>query len=124
VAVSPGNLARLRAALDEIEADVARAPSRISATRCRFWLRECRSYELLRDLARRFPEVALCVRRPALRAALTGDEERTAALLKRGGGTRAAAGPAVVGAATLRARALAPKPTMVDADGVECRPGR
>ena len=65
-----------------IEADVARAPSRISATRCRFWLQECRSYELLRDLARRYPEVAQRVRRPALRAAITGDEERTAGLLR------------------------------------------
>ena len=66
-----------------IEADVARAPSRISATRGRFWLQECRSFELLRDLARRHPELARRVRRPALRAAITGDEERAAALLKK-----------------------------------------
>jgi hypothetical protein len=65
-----------------IEADVARAPSKISASRCRLWLQECRSYELLRDLARRYPEVARGVRRPALRAAITGNHERAAALLK------------------------------------------
>jgi hypothetical protein len=65
-----------------IEADVARAPSRIPAARCRFWLQECRSYELLRDLARRHPQLARGVRRPALRAAITGDVERTAALLR------------------------------------------
>jgi hypothetical protein len=66
-----------------IEADVVRAPSRISARRCRFWLQECRSYELLRDLARRHPEVARRVRRPALRAAITGDEDQATALLKQ-----------------------------------------
>ena len=65
-----------------IEADVARAPSRISATRCRFWLQECRSYELLRNLARRYPDVAQRVRRPALRSAISGDEERAVALLR------------------------------------------
>lgn len=66
-----------------IEADVARAPSRIPAARCRFWLQECRSYELLRDLARRYPELARRARRPALCAAITGDPERTAALLRK-----------------------------------------
>jgi len=65
-----------------IEADGARAPSRIPSIRCRFWLQECRSYELLRDLARRHPELTRRIRRPALRAAITGDPERTAALLR------------------------------------------
>ena len=66
-----------------IEADVAGAPSKISTARCRFWLEECRSYELLRDLARRYPEVARRVRRPALRAAISGDQERTVELLRK-----------------------------------------
>ena len=65
-----------------IEADVARARSRISSTRCRFWLEECRTYELLRDLALRYPELARRIRRPALRAAIVGDQERTAALFR------------------------------------------
>jgi len=65
-----------------IEADVARAPSRIPTARLRFWLRECRSYELLRDLARRHLELARRVRRPALRAAINGAAERTADLLR------------------------------------------
>jgi hypothetical protein len=66
-----------------IEADVARAAPRIPAARCRFWLQECRSYALLRDLACNHPELARCVRRPALRAAITGDLERTTALLRK-----------------------------------------
>ena len=66
-----------------IEADVARAPSRIPATRRRFWLQECRSYELLRDLARDDPELARRTKRPALRAALNGAAERTAELLRK-----------------------------------------
>lgn len=66
-----------------IEADVARAPSRIPATRRRFWLQECRSYELLRDLARDDPERARRTKRPALRAALNGAAERTAELLRK-----------------------------------------
>jgi hypothetical protein len=66
-----------------IEADVARAPSWIPAARLRFWLQEARSYELLRDLARRHPELARRVRRPALRAAIDGAAKRTADLLRR-----------------------------------------
>ncbi len=66
-----------------IEADVARAPSRIPAARVRFWLRECRSYDLLHDLARRHPGLARRVRRPALRAAIDGAPDRTAALLRK-----------------------------------------
>jgi hypothetical protein len=66
-----------------IEADVARAPSRIPAARVLFWLRECRSYDLLRDLARRHPGLARRVRRPALRAAINGVPDRTAALLRK-----------------------------------------
>ena len=66
-----------------IEADVARAPAKIPLARIRFWLQECRSYELLRDLARRYRELARRVRRPALRAAISADEERTAELLRQ-----------------------------------------
>jgi hypothetical protein len=66
-----------------IAADVTRAPLRVPATRCRFWLQECRSYELLRDRARSHPELARRVRRPALRAAITGAAERTPALLRK-----------------------------------------
>jgi hypothetical protein len=65
-----------------IEADVARAASPVAVAQCRFWLQECRSYELLRDLARRHPDVARHVRRPALRAAIAGDAERTATWLR------------------------------------------
>lgn len=65
-----------------IEADVAHAPSRIPRARLRFWLQEARSYELLRDLARRHPELARRVRRPALRAAMEGDADRAAGLLR------------------------------------------
>src|SRR5262249_54262126 len=38
-----------------IEADIARSRSRTLTARVRFWLKECRSYELLRELARRHP---------------------------------------------------------------------
>jgi hypothetical protein len=65
-----------------IEADVARARSPIPRARLRFWLREARSYELLRDLARRHPEAARRVRRAALGAAMEGAPDRTAALLR------------------------------------------
>jgi hypothetical protein len=66
-----------------IEADIAGVRSRIPVARLRFWLQECRTYELLGDLARRYPTLTQRVRRPALRAALAGNPERTAALLRR-----------------------------------------
>jgi hypothetical protein len=65
-----------------IEADVARARSRVPRARLRFWLQEARSYELLRDLGQRHPELARRVPRAALRAAMDGDADRTAGLLR------------------------------------------
>jgi hypothetical protein len=58
-----------------VESDVARAPARVAATRARFWLRECRTPELLVALARRFPRPAAREARvrPAVRGALAGD---------------------------------------------------
>lgn len=38
-----------------IEADVARAPQRPGPARVRFWLREGRTFDLLRDISRRYP---------------------------------------------------------------------
>jgi len=68
-----------------IEADVARAPRRPDARRIAFWLRECRTFDLLADLARRYPALArrIAKSRPALRAAMRGDERRTACFLKQ-----------------------------------------
>ena len=66
-----------------IEADIARAPAKVSAARVRFWLQECRTYELLRDLGLAHPRVAAQVGgRLALRAAMRGDADRTAELLR------------------------------------------
>jgi hypothetical protein len=66
-----------------IEADVARARwSRVPRARLRFWLHEGRSYELLRELSQRHPELARRVPRAALRAAMEGDADRTAGLLR------------------------------------------
>jgi hypothetical protein len=68
-----------------IEADVARAPRRPDARRIAFWLRECRTFDLLADLARRYPALArrIAKSRPGLRAAMRGDERRTAFFLKQ-----------------------------------------
>lgn len=67
-----------------IEADVARAPEKPGAARIGFWLRECRTFDLLRDLARSYPRLAsrVATRRPALRAAKAGDAPLTAQLLR------------------------------------------
>jgi hypothetical protein len=67
-----------------IEADVARAPEKPGAARVRFWLRECRTFPLLRELSLRYSRLAAPVarRRPALRAAMNGDEPLTAQLLR------------------------------------------
>ncbi len=67
-----------------VEADVARAPARVPASRARFWLEECRSTELLAQLARRFRGQAVRVaqKRPAVRAALHGDIAAVAAELR------------------------------------------
>ena len=56
-----------------VEADYfARADSTDDAT-VRFWLQECRTPELLRTLAARFPRVAEDLARPAVRAIATGE---------------------------------------------------
>ena len=68
-----------------IEADIVRAIGEANPARVEFWLQECRTFEMLRDLGRRYPGLAARVarRRPALRAAIRGDARRTAALLRR-----------------------------------------
>lgn len=68
-----------------IEADIARAPSKPGPGRLAFWFRECRTFELLSDLARRYPRLAkrVAVHRPVLRAVLKGDPARTAMLLRQ-----------------------------------------
>jgi hypothetical protein len=68
-----------------VEADISRATEEPGRTRIAFWLRECRTFELLRDLGERYPVVAKreAARRPALRAALKGDRARTAELLQK-----------------------------------------
>jgi hypothetical protein len=57
-----------------VEADIASSPRRPSADRVRFWLRECRTPDLIIDVVRRFPRVAEreSRRREALRVALRG----------------------------------------------------
>ena len=66
-----------------VEADVAR-PQPASPARRRFWLMECRTPELLHELAGRYPRLAkaLARRRPALRPALRGDLAGTARRLR------------------------------------------
>jgi hypothetical protein len=61
-----------------VEADLAAASRRPHASRVTFWLRECRTPEMLCDLARRYPAAAAKVARgrPAVRAALRSDLER------------------------------------------------
>jgi hypothetical protein len=68
-----------------IEADVTRAAGEGDDKRVAFWLMECRTYEVLRELARRHPVLArkIAPRRPALRAAMKGDASKTAALLRK-----------------------------------------
>jgi hypothetical protein len=68
-----------------IEADIARASDEPGVARVAFWLRECRTLELLRDLGQRYPRLAKreAVRRPAMRAALKGDAAKTAVLLRQ-----------------------------------------
>jgi len=61
-----------------VEADVAAAPRRPPSGRVAFWLRECRTPDLLVTLARRHPTAARreAQRRPAVRAALRSDPAR------------------------------------------------
>jgi hypothetical protein len=67
-----------------IEADVARAPRNPKPSQVSFWLRECRTLEILRDLGRRYSALAkpIAAKRPALRAAMKGDAPRAAKLLR------------------------------------------
>ena len=68
-----------------IESDAAKAGENPEPARIAFWLREGRTFELLRDLGLRFPRAAAAEarRRPALKAALRGDARRADALLRR-----------------------------------------
>jgi hypothetical protein len=68
-----------------IEADIARAPNDPDSDRVAFWLRECRTFELLRDIGRRHADFAKRIgrERPALRAALKGDALGTDKLLRK-----------------------------------------
>jgi len=68
-----------------IEADIARGKGDEGPSRMAFWLKECRSFDVLWELARRQPGLArkLSSRRPALRAAMKGDASKTAALLRK-----------------------------------------
>lgn len=68
-----------------IEADIARAQGRAEPSRMEFWMNECRSYEVLRELAVRQPALArrLASRRPALRAAMKGEASKSAAFLRK-----------------------------------------
>ena len=61
-----------------VEADLADRSRRPLAARVAFWLRECRTPDLLRTLVRRFPVAAAQVARdrPAVRAALRSDVAR------------------------------------------------
>jgi len=68
-----------------VEADIARATDDPGPARIAFWFRECRTFELLRNLGLRYPRLAKreAARRPALRAALKGDATRTVVLLRQ-----------------------------------------
>ncbi|MBI2920126.1 MAG: hypothetical protein HYY18_03455 [Planctomycetes bacterium] len=66
-----------------IEADVAAAPQSPGITRVRFWLRECRTPELLIELARRSPGLARreARMRRALRAAIREEAAKVSSAL-------------------------------------------
>lgn len=68
-----------------LEADIARARGHAEPVRVIFWLLECRTVDLLRDLALRHPELTRKIAsiRPVLRAVLRGSASKAAALLKR-----------------------------------------
>lgn len=67
-----------------IEADVARAPGNVEPSQVSFWFRECRTFEILRDLGNRYPALGkrIATKRPALHAAISGNAFRTAKLLR------------------------------------------
>ena len=68
-----------------IEADVARAAGIGDPSKAAFWLRECRSPEVLQELAQRYPTLArrIAQRRPSLRAAMNGYASKAAAFLRQ-----------------------------------------
>ncbi|HVR82754.1 MAG TPA: hypothetical protein VMU54_00495 [Planctomycetota bacterium] len=68
-----------------IEADVARHSGDADALRVDFWMRECRTVNVLRELARRYPEAArrAATGRPALREILRGGNSKAADLLRK-----------------------------------------
>jgi hypothetical protein len=68
-----------------IEADVARHSEVADAAKVGFWMRECRTVDVLWELARRYPEAArrTASSRPALRAILRGDRSKPEALLRK-----------------------------------------
>jgi hypothetical protein len=68
-----------------IEADIARGKEEEGPSRMAFWLKECRSFDVLWELTRRQPGLArkLASHRPVLRAAMKGDASKTAALLRK-----------------------------------------
>lgn len=67
-----------------IEADVAQAPRDPVPSQVSFWLRECRTFEILRDLGKRYPTLGgkVSAKRPALRAAIRGKSLLAARLLR------------------------------------------
>ncbi|HXG59977.1 MAG TPA: hypothetical protein VNO22_01270 [Planctomycetota bacterium] len=68
-----------------VDADIARAGARADPARLSFWFAECRSFEVLRLLARRYPEEARRAARirPAVRAALRNDPRKTELLFRK-----------------------------------------
>lgn len=68
-----------------IEADITRASGVGAPLKASFWLKECRSYEALKELAQRYPTIArmIALRRPALRAAMNGHASRAVAFLRK-----------------------------------------
>ena len=68
-----------------IEADVARLSGEGDFARVAFWMKECRTFDLLRALVLRYPNAAgkIAARRPALRAAIKDDAPKTEALLRK-----------------------------------------
>jgi len=68
-----------------IEADVARHSGGADKSRVDFWMRECRTADVLRELARTYPEAArrAAPGRPALRAILRGATSKAADLLRK-----------------------------------------
>jgi len=68
-----------------VEADIAGASASLSLTKVAFWLRECRTYEYLREFCLRYPALArkTAARRPALRAVIKGVRSAAAHLLRK-----------------------------------------